>query len=324
MPKVSVIIPAYNAMLYLPETLDTLLGQTFEDFEVIIINDGSTDNIEEWFSTVQVKDSRLRLISQANQGQGKARNIGIQNTRGEYIAFLDADDLWAPTKLEKQVNMLDSNPEAGVVYTWVSTIDSNGASRGRTLKNYNQGKVWRALIQHNFLECGSTPLIRRNCFESVGLFDERLPPLEDLDMWLRISCHYKFLVVKESLVYYRKHPGSSAKNWEAAVRNFNLLLEKAFENPPSEISSSEIDTLKAKAYSVAYLWLAWAPLKSKARDYKTAISFYKIARQYDPMIIFKRDFVRLTVSIWIMQFLKAQNYERLTSLLCLLRRNVFG
>jgi len=322
MPKVSVIIPAYNAMRYLPETVESLLGQTFKDFEALIINDGSTDNIEEWFSKIQ--DSRLQLISQVNQGQAKARNVGMQCAKGEYIAFLDADDLWVPTKLEKQVNMLDFNPEAGVVYTWVSGIDSNGVLRGRILKNLAEGQVWRALIQHNILECGSTPLLRRVCFEQVGVFDERLPPCEDLDLWLRIAREYDFLVVKEALTYYRQHASSSGKNWKLAEQNYSILLEKAFANPPVELVPAELDVLKSKAYATTYLrFLAWSALQSGSRDYRTAIEYCQKARQYYPIIVFDRDFIRLNIAILIMRYLKPKNYDRITSFLYLLRRKSF-
>ncbi|MCJ8280869.1 MAG: glycosyltransferase family 2 protein, partial [Rivularia sp. ALOHA_DT_140] len=121
MPKVSVIIPAYNAMGFLPETLESVLQQTFTDFEILIINDGSSDDIVEWAS--KISDSRVRLITQINQGVSAARNTGIRNSQGEYIAFLDADDLWEPTKLEKQVNCLKANPGVGLVYTWTTFID---------------------------------------------------------------------------------------------------------------------------------------------------------------------------------------------------------
>lgn len=101
MPKVSVVIPAYNAMSYLPETVASVLNQTFEDYEVIVVNDGSKDDIKIWIA--QLADTRIKLISQENQGLSGARNTGIAHAQGEYVAFLDADDLWAPTKLEKQV-----------------------------------------------------------------------------------------------------------------------------------------------------------------------------------------------------------------------------
>ncbi|RMF62359.1 MAG: glycosyltransferase [Cyanobacteria bacterium J069] len=323
MPKVSVIIPAYNALRYLPETIDSLLGQTFRDFEVIIINDGSTDDIEGWFQSV--KDPRLKLISQVNQGQSKARNVGLENAQGELIAFLDADDLWEPSKLEKQISLLMANPQAGVVYTWVAGIDSEGILRGRIIKNDAEGNVWKDLTQHNILECGSTPLIRRTCFEQVGGFDERLPPCEDLDLWLRIACHYDFLVVKEPLVYYRQHASSSGKNWQIAEKNYMIALEKAFDNPPPAISLDELELLKSKAFAMAYLrFLAWSALQSGAKDYKTAIAFRQKAQQYYPKIIFEKDYLRLSIAIWVIKYLKPHNYDRFISLMYSLRRRLIN
>ncbi len=128
-PKVSVVIPAYNAMTYLPETITSVLQQTYTDFEVVVVNDGSTDKIEEWI--VQISDPRIKLVSQANLGLAGARNTGIRESQGKYLAFLDADDLWEPTKLEKQVKILEKNPEVGLVYTWVTYIDETGQSTGR-------------------------------------------------------------------------------------------------------------------------------------------------------------------------------------------------
>lgn len=321
MPKVSVIIPVYNAMRYFPETVDSLLNQTFQDFEVIAINDGSSDNIEEWFSSIQ--DARFQLISQVNQGQAKARNVGLEIAQGEYIAFLDADDLWEPTKLEKQVRVLDASPQVGVVYAWVSGIDSNGIPRGRTIKNFDEGNVWQALVLHNILECGSTPLIRRSCFDKVGFFDVRLPPCEDLDLWIRISRYFDFSVIHEPLVFYRLHEGSSGKNWKVAEKNYLIVLEKTFENPPPEFTTKQVSTLKAKAHAMAYLrFLAWSALQSKAKDYKTAIAFSQIARQYYLPIIFTKYYMRLLIAIWIIQYLKPKNYDRFVSFVYGVRRSL--
>ena len=321
MPKVSVIIPAYNSMRYLPETIDSLLSQTFKDFEAIIINDGSTDGIERWVS--QNQDSRLQLISQVNQGQAKARNEGIKLAQGEYVAFLDADDLWKPTKLEKQVALLDQNPGAGVVYSWVAGINSESVLRGRTIKHFAEGNVWRNLIFGNILECGSTPLIRRTCFDRVGDFDVQLPPCEDLDLWLRIASQYEFLVVKEPLVLYRQHDSSSGKNWQRAEKKYHTLLDKAFSKPPANISMAELRELKPKAYANPYVrFLAWSALQGKAKDYKSALSLCRKGREYYPRIVFSKDYARLMIAIWMIQYLKAEHYDKFLSLLYFVRRNI--
>lgn len=319
MPQVSVIIPAYNSMEYLPKTLDTVLCQTFTDFEVIIVDDGSTDSIKDWVK--EISDARVRLISQPNQGASRARNNGISNAAGEFIAFLDSDDLWEPTKLEKQLDLFVDAPELGLVYTWVASVDENGKPRGRILKNFAEGKVWQDLVQHNVVECGSTPMIRRSCFDEVGLFDENLTNVEDRDMWLRISCKYDFAVVKEALVSYRQRANSKGKNYQMVEKSASLLLKNAFNSPPSYVDSSQLEELKRQSYGMTYLRLAWKPLKCKQRDHQTAAKFRRQAMQYDPKVVFRKDFIRLTIAIQLMQLLGIQKYDRIMALIYQLRRN---
>lgn len=186
MPKISVVIPAYNAMTYLPETVESVLKQTFADFEVLIINDGSSDHIVQWAS--QVVDPRVKLISQENQGLPGARNTGIAQARGEYIAFLDADDLWEPTKLEKQVRCIDDNPEVGLVHAWMVLVDEQSKSTGKVMPSYAEGYVWNQLAEKNVIACPSV-MVRRCCFETVGMFDKSLRSLEDWDMWILSLIH---------------------------------------------------------------------------------------------------------------------------------------
>ncbi|MEL6137673.1 MAG: glycosyltransferase family A protein, partial [Cyanobacteria bacterium J06628_6] len=212
LPTVSVVIPAYNAMAYLPEALSSVLCQTFKNYEVIIVNDGSIDQIVEWAAALT--DVRIRLLSQENRGLAGARNTGIRESRGRYLAFLDADDCWHPTKLARQVELLEQRPEVGVVYTWMKLINSDGVPTGRTVKNRTEGRIWSQLILRNCVGSGSTPMVRRECFHRVGDFDENLGSyMEDRDMWLRIAPVYDFSVVKEILVDYRQHPASASKNW---------------------------------------------------------------------------------------------------------------
>jgi glycosyltransferase involved in cell wall biosynthesis len=307
--KVSIVIPVYNSMLYFPETLESALQQTFDDFEVIIVNDGSTDEIETWVK--EQTDPRLTLISQDNQGASKARNTGILHSTGDYIAFLDADDLWAPTKLAAQVEFLDNHPQVGLVYTWVLSIDASGNSRGRIFKNSAEGKIWDTLILHNVLECGSTPLVRRECFDQVGMFDESLTNIEDRDMWLRIAKDYDFAVVKEPLVYYRLHPNSKGKNWPRVERNASILLEKAFQEPPSYLGPAQLESLKKKGYAMAYLRLAWKPLKAKIKDRQASILLKRKAAQYWPFVRVQKDYLRLSISLGLMGLLGDKLHERL-------------
>ncbi|MGK7957032.1 MAG: glycosyltransferase family 2 protein [Crocosphaera sp.] len=314
MVKVSIVIPAYNAMRYLPETLDNLLQQTYKNFEAIIVNDGSTDNIKDWFTTIS--DERVRLISQENKGLSGARNTGIENAKGDYLAFLDADDLWEPTKIEKQVKVLDNNPEAGLVYTDVAIIDSDGIATGRIFKEKVEGYIWKELTQRNFVACGSVAMVRRECFEKVGNFDRNLGSfVEDWDMWLRIAVDYPFKVVQEPLVYYRQHPNSASKNWDSMEKSFSIVIEKAFTFAPPELQY-----LKSQSYGIANFVLAWKPLQTQTPDYQKAIHFQKQALKKYPQLQFSKENFRLSVAIFLMRSLGKDNYSRILGVVYAVRR----
>ncbi len=316
MSKVSVVIPAYNAMTYLPQTIANVLEQTYTDFEVLIVNDGSTDNVVEWVA--QISDSRVWLISQENQGLAKTRNTGIRKSQGEYLAFLDADDLWESTKLAKQVEILDNHPEVGLVYSWVTYLNQHGKSTGRTVCYQAEGNVWSELVTKNLIECGSVPMVRRACLEAVGLFDEQLSCLnvgEDWDMWLRIAARYPFKVIKEPLVFYRQLTGSASKNYELVAKSFRAVIEKAFAN-----ASLELLPLRNKSYGNAYLTLGWKAIQSQAKDYQQA-SYYRLqALKHNPWLFFAKEYWRLSMAIALMSWFGATGYQKFLSFLYTLRR----
>jgi glycosyltransferase involved in cell wall biosynthesis len=315
MAKISVVIPFYNSMAYLPVTLESILKQTFTDFEVLIINDGSTDNILEWAKGIT--DSRIRVISQENKGLAGARNTGIANSNGEYIAFVDADDLWAPTKLEKQVRCLDENLEVGLVHTWMLFIDEKGKSTGRVLQSYAEGNAWKQVVVKNVIACPSV-MIRRCCFEKVGVFEPGRNPVEDWDMWIRIAANYPLAVIKEPLAYYRQVPGSMSKNWQAMEQGFKLTIEKAFAS-----ASQELMYLKNYSYSYANTCLAWKALQSKNCDLYQANKFRKLAYQYDPKIIIHSEYIRLSLAIFILRIFGKDSYSKILQLVYFLRRRIF-
>lgn len=284
-PKVTVVIPAYNAMEYLPETVESVLRQSFSDFELLIVNDGSSDNIEEWAHAIT--DSRVNLISQENKGLSGARNAGILTAKGEYITFLDADDLWEPTKLEKQVDCLEKNIKIGLVYTWVNyfyrpeDIVSNGR-KGPEI----EGDIFEQILEKNFIMCGSNVMIRRTCFDEVGVFDESLSPAADWDMWIRIAAQYPFAVVKEVLVHYRQHNSSMSKNYVSMLSDFNKIFEKVFQSIRPDLLH-----LKEKSHGHAYLYLAWLAWESK--DYKESNKFLNQAVFSHPKIKQDHSFEKL-------------------------------
>lgn len=318
MPQVSVIIPANNAMTYLPETVESVLRQTFTDFEVLIVNDGSSDHIVEWAS--QQIDSRVKLISQENQGVSVARNTGIAHAQGEYIAFLDADDLWEPPKLEKQVRCLEDNPAVGLVHTWMAVIDEQGKPTGRVITSDAEGEVWKQLVEKNTVACSSV-MVRRCCFQTVGVFlprQHKYPvDVEDWEMWIRIAARYPFAVIKEPLMHYRQHPNSTSKNWQSIEQAYRVVIEKAFHRAPPELLY-----LKSRSYGHANLRLAWKCLQSSDKDYKSAIHYRQQALVHYPQLRFSREYIRLSLAIAAMQCLGPDGYSRVLMMSYAVRRRI--
>lgn len=314
MTKVSVIIPAYNSMAYLPETIENVLQQTYEDFEVIVVNDGSTDETEQWVSSLN--HPKIKLVSQANQGLAGARNTGITNATGEFLAFLDADDLWEATKLEKQVRALEENPEAGLVYTWVNYVNEQNIPTGQIFQHHDRGDVWRKLTEHNIVESGSVAMVRRQCLEKCGVFDRNLGSyVEDWDLWLRIARYYHFEVIKEPLVRYRQSSNSASRNWDGMLRSFEIVLEKAFADVPTELQY-----LKNRSYGFIYLGLAWKPLQSVNKDYQKAAYFRDKALSYYPQLRLNKQYWRVSLAIAAMQLLGKDTYQNIIPLFHNFRR----
>jgi glycosyltransferase involved in cell wall biosynthesis len=318
MPQVSVVIPAYNAMNYLPITLESVLRQTFTDFEVLIIDDGSSDQTAQWAE--QLVDQRVRLISQTNQGVAIARNTGIAQAQGEYIAFLDADDLWAPTKLAKQVQCLRERPEVGLVHTWMAIIDQQGQPTGRIVTSDAEGKVWQQLAERNNVY-NSSVMVRRSCFERVGNFapDRQLHPVEDWDMWIRIATQYPFALIREPLLLYRQHATNSSKNWQAMERAFHLVIERTFQ----AVSPGLMD-IKERSYGYANICLAWKALQSQDKDHQQASTFCQQALQYHPQLRFSWEYLRLRLAIALMRLLGPHGYRKTLDLAFSMRRRLSG
>jgi len=317
MPKVSVIIPAYNAMAFLPSTLKSISEQTFTDYEVIVVNDGSSDGIENWIT--QNAEPKIKLISQQNQGAAGAKNTGLTHAQGEYIAFLDADDLWEKTKLEKQVRILEDNPEVGLVYTWVGSIDEHGRPRPKVRINNVQGDVWEKLLEHNIVECGSVALVRRQCYEHVGWFDQSLPSSygEDWDMWLRISVHYLFKVIQEPLVSYRAHSNNLSKNWTVMEKSHSIIIEKVFQSAPENRQY-----LKGRCYGFANLRIAWKILQSFGRVHPKVLYFQRKAVLCSPQLIFSQQNVRLSTAIFLVCLFKFEGYSKSRNIVRLLTKKL--
>lgn len=217
MSSVSVIIPAYNYARFLPEAIDSALSQTLKPLEVIVVDDGSTDDTE---AVLERYAGEIHIIKQRNAGVSAARNAGIRASRGELIAFLDADDMWLPTKLERQVAHLNAHPGTGLVHCGLYYCKGTQRTHPRSGRERFQGACYAEFFADR-PSYPSTPtiLVLRSALYGAGLFDEALHRSEDLDMWIQLAREYEFGYVDEPLVLVRLHEPHE-KNLSADIRRF--------------------------------------------------------------------------------------------------------
>lgn len=267
MPLISVIIPVYNGEKTIQETIESVLNQTFQDWELLIINDGSQDATLEIVEGIQ--DSRIKVFSYTNAGQATSRNRGFSYSVGEFVAFLDADDLWTPDKLDAQLQALQANPQAAVAYSWTDSIDEAGQFLRQGSHINLTGEVYKYLLLMNFLENGSNPLIRRHALNEVGDFDASVTPAEDWDMWLRLAAHYEFVAVPSVQVLYRISSNSASVNvWNMEVSGLRVI-EKAFAIvPPS------LHPLKRQSLGNHYKYLIFKAIEGYP-DRKKGLAAFK-------------------------------------------------
>ena len=211
-PRVSVIIPTYNRASMLTRAADSVLAQTFRDFELLIVDDCSADETPDVVADVVNADPRVRSFRHnRNRGIAATRNTGIANARGEYVAFLDDDDEYLPTKIEKQVKRLDaSDADVGMVYVWISHIGPTGELVGATSRTL-EGYVFEEALMLRFPACiGSTAMLRKYAFDIVGRFDESILWGEDVDLFCRLSKHFTITLIPQFLTrYHVGHPSMS-------------------------------------------------------------------------------------------------------------------
>jgi glycosyltransferase involved in cell wall biosynthesis len=236
-PLVSVIVPAYNADRFICRTLDSALSQSYSNLEVVVVDDGSTDRTSALVLDYCRRDSRVTLLTQPNLGVASARNLAIRTSRGEFVAPLDADDIWYPDKVRFQVEAIrQSDDSVGLIYSWALAIDEFDKIVGAFGSAY-AGDVFFENIFFNVAGNASCVLIRRSCLEKVGLYDATLRQrgiegVEDRDLHIRISRYCKFVCVHRYLVGYRMVPGSMSKQVESMHRSSLAVLEKAKQNYP--------------------------------------------------------------------------------------------
>ena len=229
MPRVSIIIPAYNRLPMLREAVDSVLAQDFEDVEILVVDDGSTDGTGEGMKKY---GGRVKLLEHsANRGVSAARNTGILHAKGKYIAFLDSDDLWVKGKLRIQINFLDENPHYPLCYT-----DEIWIRRGKRVNPMLKHAKFSGWI---FEKCvplctisPSSAMMRKTLFSRVGLFDEALPVCEDYDFWLRVSARFPIFFIDKKLIIKRGgHPDQLSNRSWGNDRFRVIALEKLLSEP---------------------------------------------------------------------------------------------
>ncbi len=267
MPTVSIVIPAYNAARYVEAAVDGALGQTFKDVEVLVVDDGSTDDTEAVLSRYRCA---VRYFRQENSGVAAARNRGIQESTGRYVAFLDADDTWFPEKLDRQVAALESSGQHRACYSahviCTEALEPLSVHRGVRKSSNLEG----LLLIGNVVGTPSSVLCDRSLFSIVGGFDPRLSQCADWDMWVRLATVSEFLYLDEPLVMYRQHGSNMSRAPKLLERDSVRVLEKAFDLPNLPPS---VRVARRAAF---------------ARNYMVLAATYFYARRYP-------DFVRCAV-----------------------------
>lgn len=263
MPFASIVVPAFNATATLPMTLRSLIAQSYRDMEIVIVDDGSTDDTAGMAAEFAARDRRIRTVSQANRGLAGARNSGIHAARGEVIGFCDADDLWAPGKLAAHVAHLNAAPQVGISYSGSALIDAEGLLTGHAQKPRLRAVTAAHVFRRNPVGNGSAPVIRRAALQSLAwrphfeksrdwVFDESFRQSEDIECWLRLCLTTDWVLegVPGLLTSYRVNPGGLSANTAAQLASWERMVDKLRPTAPEFFARHED---AARAYQLRYL-----------------------------------------------------------------------
>ncbi|MBA2526444.1 MAG: glycosyltransferase [Pyrinomonadaceae bacterium] len=287
MPKVSIITAAYNHVRFIRQSVESAQGQTYRDFEHIVVDDGSSDGTADVLKSF---GDQITYIRQENRGAHAAINRGIRRSSGEYIAILDSDDAWLPNKLERQMQAFEEHPEAGLVYAQAYIVDdeghfiNNGEPGGKPFANPQ--RAFHELLRENCIPV-LTAVFRRACIEQVGFFNEALKATSDWDMWIRIAAKWPIIFVSDALALYRIHENST---WQALMKTGRVNKEHLLilENAAAAFPASTAEGIKSRenigaifrhtAVRTGYgLWYR--------HQYSKAIGYLLFALRLHPMLL---------------------------------------
>lgn len=284
---ISIILPVYNAEATIARTVASVLAQTYSDFELLVINDGSEDRTFDILS--DIADARITIFSYPNAGLSVSRNRGLRHATGDYVTLIDADDLWTPDKLEAQLKALQAHPEAALAYSWTDYIDDQDRLLHSGCYTAVSGNVYKRLLVHNFLENGSNPLICRWAIDAVGGFDETLTNASDWEMWLRLAKRDAFVCVKVPQILYRVSTQSVSANVKGQEQSCHQILNRHLSDTPDD------QRLKRLSLSNLHLYFLFRTLETaqSRRQSWQAIRHLKLTLKYNPRLFQQRT--RLTL-----------------------------
>jgi glycosyltransferase involved in cell wall biosynthesis len=267
---VSVVTATYNMGHYIAETVDAVLSQSYPYVESIIIDDGSTDDTMRVLEKY-AHDPRVHVVQQKNAGQTVAKNRGIAEARGEFIAFCDADDVWDPRKLSQQVPEFSRGDDVAVVFSEIDCIDGDGNPCAASRMRRYEGHVTAQLLIDNFIPFPSA-VVRGDVLRAMEGFDESLSMSIDYDLWLRISTRYRFVYVPEVLAHYRIWPGQMSHRTGERLDNFFRLLDRFLADNPGAASLRDINRAYGHVHVTRGDWHASEGRVAQAwADYKVAL-----------------------------------------------------
>jgi len=298
-----VVVPAYNAMPYLPETLESVLAQSLHDTEVIVVDNGSRDGTRAHVEGIS--DLRVRLVVlPENQGISGGCNAGLAAATADYVAPMESDDLWHVDKLDRLVTLLDDDPSAVLAYSFVELVDQDGRRSGNVVGRPVQGDVREALLDDVVVPCGSAPVIRRRRLVEAGGWDETFRSSPDWELYLRLARLGTFRVLPEPLVGYRQHRTNTSVDWLTTAQDVERLLDRAY----AETSVEGADERRIRTTARMTLYFGWKSLR--AGDHQQALELREFAVQLDPALRRSGEYLRLTAHAHALRLLGRGGYER--------------
>lgn len=296
----SIVVPAYNVQDTIAETLRSLLGQTFQDFEIIIVDDGSSDGTREIVNGFD--DRRIRLIYQANRGLAGAHNTGIHEARGEFIGFCDADDLWVPEKLEMHVGHLRENPDVGISFSGSRMIDAEGRTLGINQRPKLRGLTLADIFKRNPIGNGSAAVMRRAALDEFAYrpanetgrdwwFDETFRQSDDIEGWMRFALTLDWTIegIPGLLTLYRIHTGAMSANVEKQFDTWLRMRDKVASIAPDLVTRHGA---AATAYQLRYLCRRAVSMRNGDLAYEYCRRF--LGTSYGPLV---EEPVKTTITI---------------------------